>query len=123
MAPSAPANSSSLEYQGCRFSYRLTGNGAPVLFIQGVGVHGDGWRPQVDTLAANFQCLSFDNRGIGQSQPMGKALSVEQMTIDALAILDRVGWDSAHVVGHSLGGVIAQHMALSAPERVRSLAL
>jgi pimeloyl-ACP methyl ester carboxylesterase len=93
------------------------------LFIQGVGVHGDGWTPQTDDLAREFTCLSFDNRGMGRSQPLGVSLSVEQMADDARRLLDAEGWDAAHVVGHSLGGLVAQCLALTVRERVRSLSL
>jgi pimeloyl-ACP methyl ester carboxylesterase len=111
------------QYGGCRLAYRMRGEGLPVLLIQGTGVHGDGWQPQVDGLAARFSCLSFDNRGVGLSQPLGAAISVGQLADDARALLDAVGWPSAHVVGHSLGGPIALELALTAPGRVRSLAL
>jgi pimeloyl-ACP methyl ester carboxylesterase len=112
-----------LEHAGCRLAYEVVGEGPPVLFIQGVGVHGRGWSPQVEALFADFRCLSFDNRGMGASQPLTLPLSVEQMAADALALLSCQGWESAHVVGHSLGGPIALELALLAPERVRSLAL
>jgi pimeloyl-ACP methyl ester carboxylesterase len=112
-----------LEHAGCRFSYTVRGNGPPVLMIQGVGVHGDGWRPQVDAIAREYRCLSFDNRGMGDSQPIGCDLTVEQMADDARALLLAEGWDAAHVVGHSLGGLVAIQLALSHREMVRSLAL
>lgn len=115
--------SSCLEHRGCRLAYEVRGDGPPVLFIQGVGVHGGGWKPQVDALADQYRCLTFDNRGMGRSQPLGGPLSVHQMADDARALLDAQGWDSAHVVGHSMGGPIALQIALSARERVRSLAL
>lgn len=119
------ATLASVEHLGCRLAYRVAGNadGERVLLIQGVGVHGDGWLPQVEDLAAQCRCLSFDNRGMGLSQPIGAALSVEQMAEDARALMNAQGWDSAHVVGHSLGGLVALHLALSARPRVRSLAL
>ena len=110
-------------YRGCGLSYRLAGSGPPVLFIQGVAVHGDGWVPQIRDLRSRYRCLSFDNRGLSKSQPLAGKLSVEGMAEDALALMESVGWASAHVVGHSLGGVIAQHLALTEPERVRSLSL
>jgi pimeloyl-ACP methyl ester carboxylesterase len=112
-----------VEYRGCRLVYDVRGDGPPVLFIQGVGVHGDGWTPQTDVLARRFRCLSFDNRGMGRSQPDGGFISVEQMADDALAILDAEGVESAHVVGHSLGGLVALSVALEARPRVLSLAL
>lgn len=112
-----------LEHRGCRLVYHVRGDGPPVLLIQGVAVHGDGWGPQVDGLADRFACMSFDNRGMGQSQPLGGPLTVEQMAEDALALMDARGWPSAHVVGHLLGGLVALHVALTARRRVRSLAL
>lgn len=86
-------------------------------------MHGDGWRPQIDSLSERFTCLSFDNRGMARSQPIGNALTVEQLADDALAILNAEGWQSAHVVGHSLGGLIALQLALMGRDRVRSLTL
>lgn len=96
--------------------------------IQGVGAHGLGFNPQVEILAKQFTCLTFDNRGIGKSQPAGMALSVEQMASDALALMDQAlldqkSWTSAHIVGHSMGGLIALQLALMAKPRVRSLSL
>jgi pimeloyl-ACP methyl ester carboxylesterase len=103
--------------------YKLQGRGEPVLFIQGCGVAGSGWQPQMDALSEDYLCLAFDNRGIGKSASSAEHLTVEQMAADALALLDAMGWDRAHVVGHSLGGVIAQQLALDAPERIKSLSL
>jgi len=102
--------------------YELAGNGPPILLIQGVGVVGGGWRPQVEGLS-DFQTLLFDNRGIGKSVPCHGPITIEAMAQDAQALLDAVGWKSAHVVGHSMGGVIAQQLALDCPDRVRSLSL
>lgn len=93
-----------------------------MLWIQGVGVSGSGWKPQVDELAREFDCVTFDNRGIGRS-PAGGELSIEQMAHDGLELMDALGWESAHLVGHSMGGVIAQQMALAGRPRVRSLSL
>jgi pimeloyl-ACP methyl ester carboxylesterase len=111
------------EFRGCNFAYRVRGAGEPVVFIQGVGVHGDGWQPQVEELSADYACLTYDNRGLGQSQPPGVELSVDQMAQDTLALMDAQGWDAAHVVGHSLGGLIALNLALNNRRRVRSLSL
>jgi pimeloyl-ACP methyl ester carboxylesterase len=113
----------SFEHRGCRFAYRVRGAGPAVLLIQGVGVHGSGWDPQVEGLSSHFRCITFDNRGIGASQPPGVPLTVEQMAEDALALLDHLRVPAAHLVGHSLGGVVAQAVALQAPARVLSLSL
>jgi pimeloyl-ACP methyl ester carboxylesterase len=112
---------------GAVISYQRTGSGPAVLFIQGVGIVGEGWRPQIDGLADRFTLVSFDNRGMGGST-LGAATrvpaySVELLADDALAIMTAERIDRFHVVGHSLGGVIAQEVALRARDRVRSLAL
>lgn len=112
-----------VEHQGCRLAYTVRGAGPPVLFVQGVGLPGGGWRPQTDALADRFTCLTFDNRGVGDSRPAGGTVTVPQMAADALAVLDAAGVAAAHVVGHSLGGVVAHQLAAAAPGRVRSLAL
>jgi RimJ/RimL family protein N-acetyltransferase len=110
-------------FEGCALSYAQSGDGPPVVFIQGVGVHGSGWAPQVASLRTDYTCLTFDNRGIGNSQPLGASLSVTQMARDAVHLMDQVGWSSAHIVGHSMGGPIAMQMALDNRDRVRSLSL
>jgi pimeloyl-ACP methyl ester carboxylesterase len=112
-----------VDYKGCRLAFHVEGSGPPVVFIQGVGVHGRGWTPQIDALRSRFTCLCFDNRGIGDSQPQGCAISVEQMADDALMLMTHLGWNSAHLVGHSLGGPVALDMALRRPARIRSLSL
>jgi pimeloyl-ACP methyl ester carboxylesterase len=112
-----------VEHRGCRLAYWTLGDGPPVLFVQGVGVHGCGWRPQVGGLADHFRCVWFDNRGIGLSQPTGAPLTADQMADDARAVLDAAGCASAHIVGHSLGGLLALNLALAARSRVRSLSL
>jgi len=95
--------------------------GPRVLLIQGTGVAGGGWSPQVDALRENHQLAWFDNRGVGKSP--GVSASLAEMAEDALSVLDALGWERAHLAGHSLGGLIAQAVATRAPERVTSLAL
>lgn len=118
-----PSQTHTVDYCGCHFAYDVVGSGTPVLFIQGTGVHGAAWRPQTDELSAEYTCLSFDNRGMSRSQPRGAAITIRQMAEDALALMDAEKWERAHVVGHSLGGVVAQELALLAPQRAKSLAL
>ncbi|HWO21976.1 MAG TPA: alpha/beta fold hydrolase [Kofleriaceae bacterium] len=120
---SPPPRAGHLEHRGCRLSYLVVGDGPPVVLIQGVGVGGAGWRPQVDGLRARWRCLSFDNRGFGASQPLGDAVTVELMARDVLALMDAEGWETAHLAAHSLGGLVAVHVARVARARVRSLSL
>ena len=112
-----------VEHGGCRLAYSVTGTGPAVVFIQGVGLHGAGWLPQTEDLSTSYRCHSFDHRGVGASQPAGGPLSVRQMADDTLRIMDHAGLDSAHLVGHSMGGCIAVEAALTARQRVRSLSL
>ncbi len=112
-----------LDTPGASLLYSRSGDGPPVLLIQGVGVVGNGWTPQVDRLRERFTLVSFDNRGIGASVNRDGRLTIDDMAADALAILDAEGIDRVHVAGHSMGGVIAQALALRAPARIKSLAL
>lgn len=111
------------QFEGCPLAYRIDGAGPPLVMIQGVGAYGTSPNPQIDLLMGRYQCLTFDNRGVGASVPAGKPVTVPQMARDTLALLDHVGWDSAHVVGHSLGGLAAMEVALTEKRRVRSLTL
>jgi pimeloyl-ACP methyl ester carboxylesterase len=112
-----------LERPDTSIHYEVDGSGPPVLLIQGVGAIGACWGPQVEGLRDRFTLCAFDNRGVGRSAPLTQRTSIEAMAGDALALLDALGWDRAHVVGHSMGGLIAEQLALDAPARVRSLAL
>ena len=105
--------SSEVESRGCHYK-RMVGAGEPVVFIQLVGLHGDGWLPQTQVVGSEFECVTFDNRGMGKSQPAGAAITVQQMAEDALSVMDAAGIRAAHLVGHSLGGAVALQTALSA---------
>ena len=112
-----------VEVNGVRLRYTVAGDGPPVLLIQGVGVIGEGWRPQIDGLSDPFTLISFDNRGIGGStMPTGR-LTIPDMASDALALMAAIGFERFHVAGHSMGGLIAQEMAFRQPARIASLAL
>jgi pimeloyl-ACP methyl ester carboxylesterase len=91
--------------------------------VQGVGVNGTGWGPQTDVLKSQFTVITFDNRGIGGSTTPRADLSIPLMAADALAVANDAGVGRFHLVGHSMGGVIAQEVALQATARVRSLTL
>jgi pimeloyl-ACP methyl ester carboxylesterase len=117
-----------LDSHGWRIAYRDEGRGTPVLFIQGAGVHGDGWLPQTESLRNGYRCITFDNRGIGQSVAIDaqnplSSLSVDQMAHDVRSLLQTLSVTSAHIVGHSLGGLIALRFATQFPNAVQSLAL
>jgi pimeloyl-ACP methyl ester carboxylesterase len=94
-----------------------------VLLIQGLGYARWGWEPVTDLLARSFDVLLYDNRGIGESDAPPGPYTVEQLAADAVQVLDEAGVERAHVVGTSLGGMVAQELALSSPERVDRLVL
>jgi 3-oxoadipate enol-lactonase len=110
---------------GIRLHYEALGrSGAPaVLMIQGLGADKHGWDMQRFVLAARYRVIAFDNRGAGRSDKPFGTYSLEQMADDAITVLDHVGVERAHVVGASMGGAIAQILAVEHPQRVRSLTL
>ncbi|MEO5897338.1 MAG: alpha/beta fold hydrolase [Vicinamibacterales bacterium] len=113
-----------LDTGSARIHYSRTGHGPVVILVQGVGVIGNGWKPQVDGLSDRYSLITIDNRGIGHSSTAAiLILTIEDMAADVLAIADAEHVDTFHLVGHSMGGVIAQQVALSARHRVASLAL
>lgn len=108
---------------GARLAYSVAGSGDAVICIQGVGIVGRGWLPQVEALASRFMVITPDNRGIGDSTLGTQHVTIDAMAADAHAILDAESCSTAHFVGHSMGGLIALAAAVSRPQRVRSLSL
>jgi pimeloyl-ACP methyl ester carboxylesterase len=108
---------------GADVHYIRQGRGPAVLLIHGVGVIGEFWRPQIDALADRFTLIAPDNRGIGGSTIKDRTLTIEAMAADAIAVMDAERVDRFHVVGHSMGGSIAQEVALAARARVLTLTL
>jgi 3-oxoadipate enol-lactonase len=110
---------------GTRLHYETTGrrSGPPVLLIQGLGADKHGWTLQRLALATRYRTVALDNRGAGRSDKPHGPYSLEQMADDAMAVLDDAGIESAHIVGASMGGAIAQFVALKHPDRARSLTL
>jgi pimeloyl-ACP methyl ester carboxylesterase len=106
-----------------RIAWESRGDGPPLLLIHGLGYARWGWEPVVDRLAERFRVLLFDNRGIGESEVPPGPYTAAVMAEDAAQVLDEAGVDRAHVVGTSLGGMVAQELALAHPERVDRLVL
>jgi 3-oxoadipate enol-lactonase len=104
--------------------YERSGEGEPLLLIQGMsGTHVSWGEPFLAPLREGFDIVAFDNRGIGLSAPIDGPFTIVEMAEDTAGLLDQLGIESAHVVGISMGGMIAQELALAHPERLRSLTL
>jgi pimeloyl-ACP methyl ester carboxylesterase len=106
--------------------YKLEGpaSGEPVIFISGLGADWTNWNFQLPVFSQNYLCLVFDNRDAGLSETLPDAsYTVQSMARDTVELAYALGLDYAHYVGHSMGGAIAQEIAINYPERMASLTL
>src|SRR3954453_7524701 len=103
--------------------WESTGEGPPVLLVMGLGLSGGGWGGTGGALGRRFRGITFDNRGVGRSRGITPAYTTEALADDAVAVLDALEITKANVYGLSLGGMVAQQIALRHPGRVRSLVL
>lgn len=108
---------------GIELYYEVHGEGEPLLLIMGLAHNCLSWKKSLPTFAEHFQVIMFDNRGTGRSSKPETPYSIEIMAEEAKSVLDAVGVESSHVYGISMGGMIAQKLALMYPERVKSLIL
>lgn len=108
---------------GVRIAYDVRGSGEPLLLVHGLGYARWGWEPVAHKLAERFTVVLFDNRGVGASDSPPGPYTVLQLAEDAVAVLDDAAIGRAHVLGTSLGGMVAQELAARRPERVRRLLL
>jgi pimeloyl-ACP methyl ester carboxylesterase len=108
---------------GARLWWEAGGHGDPLLLIQGLGFSGAMWYRLLPALEPHYRVIRYDARGIGRSDVPPGPYPIERMAADAVAVLDAAGEATAHVFGCSLGGIVAQEVALGHPDRVRSLTL
>jgi 3-oxoadipate enol-lactonase len=114
----------SVDSSGTEFYYERAGEGEPLLLIQGMSATHMAWgRPFLDELERSFDTIVFDNRGMGRSGRAELPFTIADLAGDAVGLLDALGIESAHVAGISMGGMIAQELALAHPERVRTLTI
>lgn len=103
--------------------YEVSGSGPPLVLICGISAELQVWRSQVGELSKHFKVICYDNRGAGRTSAPDSPYSISQMADDLAALLDALEIESAHLLGWSMGGYIAQTFARSYPQRVRKLVL
>ncbi len=114
--PEANANGQTLYYED-------SGNGEPVLLVMGLGADHLTWAPQLGPFSKRHRTICFDNRDVGQSSYASASYEISDMAADTLALADTLELERFHLVGVSMGGAIAQELALRLPDRVRTLTL
>jgi pimeloyl-ACP methyl ester carboxylesterase len=112
-----------LTIDGTSLHYEIRGSGSPLLLLTGIGLDTSAWGSFADALAHEFRVLLLDARGAGRSGSPPPPYTTARLAADAAALLDHLAVGPAHVLGLSLGGLVAQELALLAPRGVRSLVL
>lgn len=112
------------EVGGLAIHYEESGEGFPLLLIMGLGANLDWWDPRlVEGLARDFRVIRFDNRGTGRSDDSKEGFTMRTLADDTAGLLDALGIARAHVLGISMGGMIAQELVLAHPEKIGRLVL
>ncbi|MGH7966525.1 MAG: alpha/beta fold hydrolase [Candidatus Binatia bacterium] len=112
------------QVNGINLHYEITGQGQPLLLIMGLGAPAAAWDPEVvRAMSDTHQVITYDNRGTGRSDKPNEPYSISLFASDAVGLLDALGISRVHVFGVSMGGMIAQELAIHYPQRVASLIL
>lgn len=122
MTSTAP-HTGTVKVNGIDLYYEIHGSGEPLLLIEGLGYSAWMWYKQIPVFSQRYQVILFDNRGAGNTDKPDSEYSIEIMADDASGLLRTLGIGQAHVLGISLGGFIAQELALRHPDLVKSLSL
>ena len=108
---------------GINIEYRVEGQGEPLVMIMGLGSTRSGWLFQTPVFKKHYRVVTFDNRGVGKSdKPIGP-YSIKMMADDTVGLMNHLGIEKAHILGVSMGGMIAQELATNHPQRVSKLVL
>lgn len=110
-----------IEVNGTQLYYEIYGQGEPLMMIQGCGGNITLWEPQIESLSQHFQLILFDNRGMGRSQITPGNYTTRLLAEDTAAFMDQLGIQSAYILGWSMGGMIAQELAIARPALVNKL--
>ena len=112
-----------INVNGCDIYYEVHGQGDPLMMIMGLRRNMEWWYHQLPVLSKRFKVIAFDNRGAGRSDKPEMDYSIRLFADDTAALMDELGIDHAHVLGISMGGYIAQELAINYPEKVADLIL
>jgi pimeloyl-ACP methyl ester carboxylesterase len=108
---------------GININYMVAGQGEPLVMIAGFSADQSLWKSQIPAFKKQFQVVIFDNRGVGKSDKPKGPYSLRMMSEDTIKLMDFLNIKKAHILGHSMGGLIAQEIAINYPERVMKLIL
>jgi pimeloyl-ACP methyl ester carboxylesterase len=108
---------------GIKINYKSEGQGDPLVMIMGFGAPMSGWSSQVPFFKKHFRVVIYDNRGAGKSDKPAGAYTTRMLADDAVKLMDNMGIKKARIMGASMGGMIAQELALNYPEKVLKLVL
>ncbi|MHB8203040.1 MAG: alpha/beta fold hydrolase [Desulfomonilaceae bacterium] len=111
------------ELGNIKLYYEVHGQGTPLVMIRGLGSNADHWYAQAPIFAQYFKVIIFDNRGIARTSDPGGDYTVPMMAADTLDLMDALELKQAYVMGLSMGGMIAQELAMNCPDRVKGLVL
>jgi 3-oxoadipate enol-lactonase len=123
MSAEAVAHRMRLTGGDAELAWSATGEGTPLLLIAGLGLDGNSWWRSIPGFAERFRVITFDYRGVGRSGPAPLSCTTDDLADDAVAVLDEAGVERVLLYGFSLGGMVAQHLALRHPNRVSALVL
>jgi pimeloyl-ACP methyl ester carboxylesterase len=108
---------------GIHINYRVEGQGEPLIMIAGLDTEQSAWGSQIESFKKYYRTVTFDNRGVGKSDKPAGPYTIKMMADDTLGLIDHIGIEKAHIIGSSMGGTIAQELAINHPERVNKLVL
>ena len=111
------------DVNGIKICYEVQGEGDPVVLIHGFGITKEEWICQFEPLSQYFRVVRFDNRGSGKSDRPNTPYTMDLFADDTRGLSDFLKIEKAHIIGWSVGGMIAQHFAIKYPERVNKLIL
>ena len=106
---------------GAEIYYETHGSGEAIVMSAGMGGGGAFWTPQVAALSAKYRVILYDHAGTGRSRTVDRPRTIAGMAEDIVSVMDAAGVDAAHVVGHAIGGIVGLELAMTQPQRLRSV--